>query len=196
MILLKKPDFTQRQSESCLSSMLLYDQNQTLSSFFPLWKVVHEYSYAYTPKQNEQAEQRSGQLLATTHAFLLRNYIPKQYWTEIVFTVTYLINRLPSRVLELQSLTEVVSTYFLDERVQNHLISSVFNVLLMFTYQYLRKKLDPRSIQCMFVKYSQHKRDTSVITLLPKKFYIYANVRLRPHFLQPTLSSEEACIRR
>lgn len=70
-----------------------------LSPYFQKEGIIHEYSYVNTPQQNKVAERKNSHLLAITRAFLFHQSIPKNYWGEAVLTATYIINRLPSRVL-------------------------------------------------------------------------------------------------
>jgi len=74
--------------------------NQNLSKFLQENKVVHELTCVDTPQQNGVAERKNRHLLEVTRTLLFQTFVPKSCWGEAVLTATYLINRLPSRVLE------------------------------------------------------------------------------------------------
>ena len=74
--------------------------NQNLSKFLEENGVVHELTCVDTPQQNGVAERKNRHLLEVTRALLFQTSVPRSYWGEAVLTATYLINRLPSRVLE------------------------------------------------------------------------------------------------
>ena len=80
--------------------------NQILSPYFQSQGILHDSLCVNTPQQNGVAERKNGHLLNTT-----RN-APKSYWGEVVFTATYLINRIPSRVLDNISPVKVLKSFY------------------------------------------------------------------------------------
>jgi len=74
--------------------------NQNFSKFLKENGVVHELTCVDTPQQNGVAERKNRHLLEVTRALLFQTFVPSSYWGEAILTTTYLINRLPSRVLE------------------------------------------------------------------------------------------------
>ena len=55
------------------------------------------------PKKNGLVERKNRHLLETTRALLFQHQVSKNYWGEAVLTSTYLINRIPSRVIDFKS---------------------------------------------------------------------------------------------
>ena len=77
-------------------------------------------------------------------------HVPKKFWSQGVLTATYLINRLPSRVLDFKSPYEV-----LKGRKLNLSQLKVFGCTCFVHIQSShRDKLDPRAVKCVFLGYS------------------------------------------
>jgi hypothetical protein len=51
-------------------------------------------------QQNGISERKNRHLLEVTRTLLFQNNVPKFYWSDVVLTTTYLINRLPSMKLK------------------------------------------------------------------------------------------------
>ena len=75
----------------------------TLNCFCQKEGIIHESSCVHTPQQNGVTERKKGHPLNHTRAFLFQNHVSKFFWGEAILTATYLINRLPSKLLNLQS---------------------------------------------------------------------------------------------
>ena len=85
--------------------------------------------------------------------------VPKSFWGEVVLTTTYLINRLPSWILNYSSSIETLSRFFPKFDGFNHLSPRIFGcVAFVHIYAHQRTKLDPRALKCIFVGYSPTKR--------------------------------------
>lgn len=83
--------------------------NNPLHLFFQKEGIIHESSCVDTPQQNGVAERRMRHLLNVTRTLLHHHQVPKQFWGEAVLTTTYVINRVPSRVLKHQSPLQKIS---------------------------------------------------------------------------------------
>lgn len=62
----------------------------------------------YTPQRNERVERKHRHLLDTTRSLMLHVGMPKRLWGECIRTATYLINRMPMKVLDWKSPFEVL----------------------------------------------------------------------------------------
>jgi len=65
--------------------------------------IVSQCSCPYTPQQNGVAERKNRHLLDVVRILLLESYVPSKFWVEALSTAVYLINRLPSQVLNFDS---------------------------------------------------------------------------------------------
>lgn len=57
--------------------------------------ILHQTSYSHTPQQNGVVESEHWHILETARSLFFQSKIPVKYWSEIVLSATYLINRSP-----------------------------------------------------------------------------------------------------
>ena len=63
------------------------------------------------PKQNGTAERKNRHILETTRALLINAHVPNRYWSDAVATAVHLLNRMPTKVLQFQTLVKVLSDH-------------------------------------------------------------------------------------
>ncbi|KAJ4959222.1 hypothetical protein NE237_026333 [Protea cynaroides] len=112
--------------------------------------VLLNISYPATPKENSIVERKHRPMVELGLAMMFNASVPTQFWVEAFSTVVFLINRLPSTVLNLDSPLHVLTDMYPD-----------YSMLWVFGCQcfpYLRpcmkNKLEPRSLACVFFGYS------------------------------------------
>ena len=93
--------------------------NQILSPYFQSQGILHDSLCVNPPQQNGVAKRKNGHLLNTTRVLLFQGNAPKSYWGEAVLTVAYLINRIPSRVLDNKSPVKVLKSFYPHFRTSN-----------------------------------------------------------------------------
>ena len=91
------------------------------------------------------AEQKHRYLVETTIALLDHSFVPLTYWFEALTTTTYLINRLPSPKLHHFSPYEA-----LFQKSPDYSFLKTFGCQC---FPWLRHKLQPWSITCVFIGY-------------------------------------------
>ena len=94
--------------------------------FFQNAEKVHESSCIDTPQQNGVAERKIRHLLNVTRALLHYHNVPKYLWGEAVLTATYVINRVPSKVLNNQSPFQCLIDFYPDLKLHSPLPLKVF----------------------------------------------------------------------
>lgn len=74
-----------------------------LSSFMSSQGILHLSSCSHTPQQNVVAERKNRHLIETARTLLIHNHVPLRFWGDAVITTCYVINRMPSSILQYQS---------------------------------------------------------------------------------------------
>ncbi|KAJ9560780.1 hypothetical protein OSB04_005940 [Centaurea solstitialis] len=77
--------------------------NSQMKSFFQSKGIVHQTTCPHTPEQNGVAERKNRILLEMTRALIIESHVPKMFWPEALATSTYLLNRLPTKILDLKT---------------------------------------------------------------------------------------------
>jgi hypothetical protein len=65
--------------------------------------ILSQRSCPNTPQQNGMAERKNRHLLDVTRTLLLQASVPSRFWVEALSTAVFLINRLPSTVIDFDS---------------------------------------------------------------------------------------------
>ncbi|KAA0060527.1 Retrovirus-related Pol polyprotein from transposon TNT 1-94 [Cucumis melo var. makuwa] len=95
-------------------------QNHNLSEFLASKGIVHHTSCAYT-QQNGVAERKNCHLVEVARSLMLSTSLPAYLWGDAILTTAHLINRMPSRILHLQTPLNCLkesypSTHLVSER--------------------------------------------------------------------------------
>jgi histone deacetylase 1/2 len=76
---------------------------QKLSTFFQRIGISHHVSCPYAHQQNGSAERKHRHIVEVGLSLLAHASMPLKFWDEAFVTATYLINRLPSKVINDQT---------------------------------------------------------------------------------------------
>ena len=68
------------------------------SSYMSSHGILHQFSCAYTPQQNEVAKRKNCHLVEIA-CTLLHLKVPHRFWGDAILATCYLINRMPSFIL-------------------------------------------------------------------------------------------------
>ncbi|KAL3520400.1 hypothetical protein ACH5RR_018549 [Cinchona calisaya] len=151
--------------------------NEILGDFFLEKGIVHQRSCLDSPQQNGIAERKNRHLLEVTRALLFTNNVPKYLWGEALLTTIYLINRMPSKVLNFQSLPSVFDATFPTSRLTNNLPLRVFGCgAFIHLPDQTRGKLDPRARKCVFVGYAPNQKGYKCYDPSTKKMFVTMDV--------------------
>ncbi|RVW56514.1 Retrovirus-related Pol polyprotein from transposon TNT 1-94 [Vitis vinifera] len=92
----------------------------SFSTYLQNHGIIHISSCVDTPQQNGVAERKNRHLLEVARCLMFSSNVPNYFWGEAILTATYLINRMPSRVLTFQSPRQL----FLQQFPHTHAASS------------------------------------------------------------------------
>jgi IS30 family transposase len=70
--------------------------------------ILHQTSCPNTPPQNGVAERKNQHLLEVARSLMYTMNVLKFLWSEAVMTTTHLINRMPSRILNMKTPCEML----------------------------------------------------------------------------------------
>ncbi|KAI3821226.1 hypothetical protein L1987_08787 [Smallanthus sonchifolius] len=137
-------------------------------------RIIHQTSCAHTPEQNGVSERKNRFLLEITRALIIESKVPKKIWPEALVTTTYLVNRLPTRALDLKTPLQTLSkfhkppsTLTLEPRVFG---CSVFVHLPKIE----RSKPDPCAEKCVFIGYGINQQGYRCYS--PKKHHMFTTM--------------------
>lgn len=132
--------------------------NSTLKSYFSTHGLLHETSCPDTPQQNGVAERKNRHILETARAFLIGAHAPRRFWADAIVTAVYLLNRMPSKVLDFQTPLQTLSTQSLLPSVLMLPPRTFGCVAFVHLLKTQRIKLDPCALRCVFLGYATHQK--------------------------------------
>ncbi|CAL8998283.1 unnamed protein product [Prunus brigantina] len=141
--------------------------------------IEHQRTCPYTPQQNGVAERKNRHLLEVVRASLFDAQMPRFFWGEAVCSAVYLINRVPSSVLNFQTPLQALLQFCALHSTPN-LEPRVFGcVTFVHLYTHQRNKLEPRALKCVFIGYAQHQKGYRCYHPPTQKLYITMDVVFR-----------------
>ncbi|KAI3514490.1 hypothetical protein L1887_12931 [Cichorium endivia] len=147
--------------------------NHTVRKIFEDNGTFHRLSCPYTPQQNGRAERKHRHIVETGLAMLFHAHIPASYWVDAFSSATYIINRLPTKVLDDHSPFEL-----LYSKQPTYTNLRAFGCLV---YPYLRNysshKLAPRSLPCVFIGYNNQYKGYKCLDPASSRIYITRHAR-------------------
>jgi len=136
-------------------------------NFFVEARIKYETSCDHTPQQNGVVERKHKHLLEVSKALLFQSSLALKYWGECVLTATYLINRMPTKVLKGKTPFEIL---FGQVPAYDHL--RVFGCLcFMTTSKHGKDRFHDRAKACVFMGYPFGKKGYRVMELETSKFH-------------------------
>ena len=143
-----------------------------ISEFCASHGILHQTSCPHTSQQNGAAERKHRHILDVTRTLVVQMHVPKCYWSDVVLTVTYLINRMPSTVLfgdiPLRRLSPTESPFHLPPRVFDC-------VCYVQDHSPGLDKLAPRALKCVFLGYSRTQKGYRCYYPHSRKYFVSAD---------------------
>ncbi|RVW39072.1 Retrovirus-related Pol polyprotein from transposon TNT 1-94 [Vitis vinifera] len=145
----------------------------SLSTYLQNHGIIHISSCVDTPQQNGVAERKNRHLLEVARCLMFSSNVPNYFWGEAILTATYLINRMPSRVLTFQSPRQLFLKQFPHTRAaSSDLPLKVFGcTAFVHVYPQNRSKFAPRANKCIFLGYSPTQKGYKCYSPTNKRFY-------------------------
>ncbi|KAM2882470.1 hypothetical protein COP2_015447 [Malus domestica] len=148
-----------------------------LSNYLSSHGILHQTSCVGTPQQNGVAERKNRDLLEKTRSLMFQMQVPKRLWSQALLTAAYIINRLPTRVLNSKSHFEVMKGRTAD--------LTHFRIFGCTCYVHVqanhRDKLEPRAIKCVFMGYSSSQKGYKCYNPHTGKLVVSRDVRFDEH---------------
>jgi hypothetical protein len=145
---------------------------EKLNAFFQKSGITHHVSCPHAHQQNGSAERKHRHIVEVGLALLANASMPLKYWDEAFLTATFLINLLPSKVINLESPTERLLK-----------ITPNYDALRTFgcacwpnLHPYNARKLAFRSKRCVFLGYSPLHKGIKCLDVSTGRVYISRDV--------------------
>ncbi|WJX11696.1 Beta-galactosidase 8 [Trifolium repens] len=146
--------------------------NQEFHHYFKTHGIVHETTCPQTPQQNGVAERKNRHILETARALLIDSHVPRHFWSDAVVTTVYLLNRMPSQVLNFQTPLQVLSKHCPLPFILM-LPPRIFGcVAFVHLHKNQRTKLDPCALRCIFLGYGSNQKGYRCYNPKTKRTYI------------------------
>ncbi|RVW46520.1 Retrovirus-related Pol polyprotein from transposon RE1 [Vitis vinifera] len=117
--------------------------------------------------------------------------MPTQFWGDSILTATYLINRMPSRVLSFVTPLQKFHEFFPHSRLDAHLPLRVFgSTVFVHIHGPKRNKFDPRALKCVFLGYSSTQKGYKCYDPISQKLYVSLDVTFFEHTPYYSLQGE------
>ncbi|XP_059310027.1 uncharacterized protein LOC132061188 [Lycium ferocissimum] len=148
--------------------------NSICDNLFKKLDIVHQRTCPYTPQQNGVPERKHRHILEVTRAIRYQGKVPIKVWGHCVSTAVYLINRMPSLVINNQ---------FLFERLYN-MKPSLGHLKVLGSLCYAKvlqeyDKLMSRTKPAVHMGYSETQKAYILYDLSNKYFFVSRDVSFR-----------------
>jgi hypothetical protein len=147
------------------------------NTFFRSLGITHRVSCPHTHQQNGSAECKHRHIVETGLALLAHAHVPINFWDDAFLTATYLINRMPTRVID--------NATPLERLLQTPPNYSMLRVFGCACWPHLRAynktKLSFRSKECVFLGYSSLHKGYKCLDRESGRVYVSRDVIFDEH---------------
>jgi transposase InsO family protein len=149
--------------------------NKDFDYFLSSNGIIHQTTCVDTAAQNGVAERKNRHLLEVARSHMFEMNVPKFLWGEAIKTAAYLINRMPTRILNFRTPIECLSG------TNSFIVPPKVFGCTCFVHDYRNSigKLDPRAIKCIFVGYSPTQKGYRCWSPTEKCFFLSMDVTFR-----------------
>ncbi|XP_060964985.1 retrovirus-related Pol polyprotein from transposon RE2 [Cannabis sativa] len=172
--------------------------NHILGNFLKEKGILHQSTCPDTPEQNGIAERKNKHLLEVARAMMFYMNVPKYLWGDAVLTASYLINRMPTKVLHYTTPLKCFKKFFPTSRINSDLPLKIFgSTVFVHLPKMSRSKLDPRAEKCIFLGYPPNKKGYKCFNPISKRIYITMDVSFAensPYFSKNFVQGENSVV--
>ena len=123
------------------------------------------------------AERKNQHLLEVAQALPFTNQVSKYIWGEAVLTATYLINRMPHKILNFETPFDVFHKFFPMNRLSSSLPLKIFEcIAFVHIHSHNRGKLEPHTTKCVFVRYALTQKGYKCFEPISKKMVVTMDI--------------------
>ncbi|KAJ0853298.1 putative RNA-directed DNA polymerase [Helianthus annuus] len=152
--------------------------NNRVRNFFEQHGILHRLSCPYTPQQNGRVERKHRHIVETGLTMLFHAHLHTKYWVDAFSSAVFIINRLPSTILQGKSPFEL-----LYHQVPQYSLFRPFGCRVFPCLRdYALHKLTPRSIACIFLGYCSKYKGYKCLDPCTSRIYITRNARFDEQF--------------
>jgi len=135
--------------------------------------ILHQTSCAYTPQQNGVVERNNRHLVETTRTILIHGDVPQYFWGDVVLSACYLINRIPSSVLD----NKILHSILFPHDPLHSLPPKVFgSTCFVQNFSPGLYKLSPKSHKCVFLGFTRSQKGYKYFSPSLNCYFILADV--------------------
>lgn len=137
--------------------------------------IHHQISCLYTPSQNGRAERKHKHLTETSLTMLFHANSSIWFWVEAFSIAIYIINRLPTPVLN-----ELFPFEILYGKTPAYAIFHTFGCLCFpYLRDYAKIKFEPHSVPCIFLGYTPSYKGFRYLDLTSHWVFVTKHARFR-----------------
>jgi transposase InsO family protein len=145
---------------------------EKLNSFFNQIGITHHVSCPHAHQQNGSAERKHRHIVEVGLSLLAHASMPLKYWDEAFIAAVYLINRIPTKLLNSSTPLEVLERTTPDYSSMRTFGCACYPNLRPFN----ARKLQYRSVQCVFLGYSNIHKGFKCLDINSGRIYISRDV--------------------
>ena len=148
------------------------DEFQALSKYLTQQGISHRISCPHTPAQNGTAERKHRHIVETALSLLRHASVPLKFWDEAVSTAVYLINWLPTSILQNRSPYQLIH----NREPTYSLLKSFGCSCYPCLRPYASTKFDSLFERCIFLGYNKFHLGYRCLSLVTRKIHISHDV--------------------
>ncbi|XP_015158930.1 uncharacterized protein [Solanum tuberosum] len=148
--------------------------NSICHDLFTNLGIIHQKSCPYTPQQNGVVERKQRHILEVTRAIRFQAHVPIIFWGQCVKAAVYIINRLPSHVINDYSHFEK-----LHNRKPSLMHPRILGCLCFAKVLNETDKLQSQSKQAVHMGYSETQKGYILYDISTKCFFVSRDVKFK-----------------